>query len=190
MKNWWVYLLLGILGGLLGAGLLILVFSPPRGEPVRLLPAPTQALLVVHVDGAVANPGVYTLEPGSRIRDAVEAAGGLSPDASAERINMAAFLDDGIRIVVPHFATPQPTNLDGSPADEPTVAPTFPININTASLDELQVLPGIGPVKAQRIIDYRDENGRFESIDELLNVTGIGPATFEQFKDLITVDEF
>ena len=190
MKNRWEYLLLGILGGLLGSGLLLLILSPPPGEPVKLLPAPTPAPMVVHIDGAVANPGVYTFESGSRVQDAIEAAGGLSTDASAERINMAAFLEDGMRIVVPHIATPQPTNLDGGPSDEPTATPAFPININTASLDELQFLPGIGVVKAQRILDYREENGPFESIDELMNVTGIGPATFEQLKDLITVDGF
>ena len=190
MKNRWEYLLLGILGGLLGAGLLTLLFSPPRGEPVRLLPAPTGPPLVVHVDGAVINPGVYTFEQGSRVQDAVEAAGGLSLDASTERINMAAFLEDGLRVVIPRVTTPQPTNLDGSPGEELAVTPTFPININIASLEELQFLPGIGPVKAQRIIDYRDQNGPFESVDELLNVTGIGPSTFEEIKDLITVDEF
>ena len=190
MKNRWEYLLLGSLGGLLGAGLMLLVFSPPKGEPVRLSPAPTGAPLVVHVEGAVLTPGVYTFEQGSRVRDAVDAAGGLSPDASPERINMAAFLEDGVRILVPYMVTPQPTNLEGSPDSEPAAAPTFPININTASLEELQFIPGIGPVKAQRIIDYRNENDDFKSIDEILNVTGIGPATFEQLKDFITVDDF
>jgi competence protein ComEA len=190
MKNRREYLLLGILGGLLGSGLLISLFSPPPGEPVKLLPAPTQSQLVVHVDGAVLQPGVYTFEPGSRVADAIEAAGGLSPDADTQRINLAAYLTDGVHITVPQVATPQPTNLDGSPGNYPTAAPTFPININSAALQELEFLPGIGSVKAQSIIDYREQNGPFESIEEILNVTGIGPATFEQIKDLIIVDGY
>ena len=189
MKGKWDYLIIGILGGLLGSGLLLLLNSPPRGEPVELIPAGTRAPLVVEVSGEVAQPGVYSLPLKSRIGDAIDAAGGVLPSADTSRINLAAFLEDGMRIHVPIYVTPQPTT-EGGNSEPANQAPTFPININTATLDELQHLPGIGAVKAQSILNYREANGDFESIEEILNVTGIGPSTFEGIKDLIAVDEY
>jgi competence protein ComEA len=187
MKTKWEFLVLGILGGLLGSGLLQLIASPPRGQPVELLLPPSPQPFLVHVEGAVAQPGIYSLAPGSRLSDAVEAAGGLLPEADPSRLNLASFITDGQRITVyligeesvqPFFAG----QTDGEPG--------FLININTASLADLESLPGIGPVKAQAIIEYRELNGPFESIEEIMQVPGIGPATFDLIQDRITVDDF
>lgn len=186
----WHYLAFGLLGGLLAAGLILLVASPPRGEPITLPPAPTPAPIRVDVSGAVARPGVYPLPVGSRVQDAVEAAGGFLDNASQASLNLAMPLTDGSKVLVP--AVPEPaargqSAASGStdPSDQPAV-PTL-ININTASADELMSLPGIGASKAAAIIRYRETNGPFTTIEQLMNVSGIGPATFESLKDLITV---
>ncbi|MDH3944451.1 MAG: helix-hairpin-helix domain-containing protein [Anaerolineae bacterium] len=187
MKNKWEFFLFGILGGLLGSGLVLIISSPPRGQPVELLPPPSPPPLTVHVEGAVAQPGVYALPPGSRLRDAVEAAGGLLPDADPARLNLAAFLSDGQRITVPLIGQEPAEPLT---AANPDGQPGALVNINTAALAELEDLPGIGPVKAQAIIDHRTIYGPFESIEEIMQVPGIGPATFDLIQDLITVEDF
>ncbi len=205
MKNLWL-VAVGLLGGLLGAGLLLLVSSPPRGQAVKLLPPPTPPLIAVYVVGAVSQPGVYNLSPGSRVQDALQAAGGLLAEANLSVINLAAPLRDGMQISVPVLVTqtiqsvwngstevyPQATDDLTGVTDQRSFtlpAPTVsgPIDINTASLEELDRLPGIGPVYAQRIIDYRQTNGPFFSIEAIQDVPGIGPATFERIKDMITV---
>lgn len=196
-KGIW-YLAFGLVGGLLGAGLLFLMTRQPAGQAITLLPPPTPAPLVVHVTGAVLQPGVYSLPTGSRVRDAVEAAGGLSQDAAEGTINLAAFLEDGARVFIPSLTpTPRATStrmpeksqslVIPSATEEVTLTPSFPININTATLEELDVLPGIGPVTAQKIITYRETNGPFARIEDIQNVPGIGPATYAKIKDLITV---
>lgn len=192
MKGWW-NIAFGVVVGLLAGGVVFLATRPARGEPVLLIATPTPAPYLVHVTGAVLNPGAYEFMPGSRIRDALAAAG-ASPQADVQALNLAAFLEDGQRLTVPAIA---PTLKPGQPA---ATAPTAPlveqpaqasllININTASQAELELLPGIGPVMAARVIEYRDENGGFEKIEDLLDVSGIGPATFERIKNLITVEE-
>lgn len=203
MKNFWL-LALGLLGGLLGAGLVLLVVSPPRGQPVQLAAPPTPPALVVYIVGAVAQPGVYNLPAGSRVQDAIQAAGGLSAQANSQGINLAAPLRDGIQLTVPEVGT-QVVQTDGQPdtpvSDEnsklpsrsqsltlPTPTIRFPININTASLEELDQLPGVGLVIAQRIIDYREANGPFPTKEAIMEVKGIGETIFERIKDLITVD--
>ncbi len=176
--------------GILIAGVIWLVASPPRGTAVALRPAPTPAPLLVHVSGAVARPGVYALPEGARVQDAIEAAGGFGDAADPAGLNLAAKLEDGAQIFV--ASLPQGTTADplGQPASSGSPAapsPTDKININTATLEELDTLPGIGPAIAQRIIDYRAANGPFAAIEDIVNVAGIGPATFENIKDLITV---
>jgi competence protein ComEA len=188
----------GLICGLLAAGLILLVARQPSGQPVNLLPPPSPAPLIVHVDGAVAQPGVYTLPAGSRVQDAIQAAGGFLVDADEGSLNLAALLEDGSQIVA---LSRQPTPL---PQPEPTaitrgegiVLPTLArnptpkdqkININTATQEELESLPMIGPVLAKQIIDYRTANGPFKKIEDIVDVPGIGPKTFEVIQDLITV---
>ena len=181
--------------GLSGAGVLLLVSSPPRGEPVILMPPPTPAPLTVHVVGGVENPGVYTLEYGSRVENAIQAAGGLLPDAWIGSINLAERLHDDQQILIYVIA---PTTLPGDEQSQRAgtiseaessifIQASQLININTASVSNLEELPGIGPVTAQKIIEYRQSHGLFVNIDELKNVSGIGPATFGRLKELITI---
>lgn len=192
-ENRWWKLAFGIIGSLLVVGLVLLVSGPPRGEAVTLLPPPTPPPILVHVTGAVAQPGVYTLQADSRVQDAVQAAGGLLPQADLQGVNLAAFVHDGDQLFIP---TIPPTSLPSSPeTPEPgtpwpdTRSPTISklININTATLAELESLPEIGPVTAQKIIEYRQKNGPFKKIEDIMKVPGIGEKTFEAIKLLITV---
>jgi competence protein ComEA len=175
--------LAGLLTGLLAAGLTWLLISEPRGQPVALEPPPTAASLRVHVTGAVLRPGVYALSPGSIVQDALEAAGGAQPGAVVEAINLAAPLQSGEQIFVPRAATQSPT-LVATPSSQ-TV--TGLVNVNAATAPELDLLPGIGPALAQNIIDYRQAHGPFASLEDLLDVPGIGPAKLEQIRDLIVL---
>jgi competence protein ComEA len=197
MKNLWWVLAIGIAAGVLASGLILLVSRPPRGENIDLTPPPTAAPLVVHVTGAVADPGVYHLPAHSRVQDAVQAAGGFLPEADDQAINLAAFLQDGERLSIPAQAPTRPVaeNQPVPPAANPTTAPDnpgslgssgSPININTATQAELESLPGIGPVIAGRIIAYRQDHGPFASIQAIQDVSGIGPVTFERIQNLIT----
>jgi competence protein ComEA len=186
MSDWWK-IAFGVICGLLAAGLILLVSGAPRGDPITLDPPPTPAPIIVHVAGAVARPGVYTLNAGSRVLDAVQAAGGLLSDADQRALNLATILQDGNRILVP--AIP-PTPLPGSqvsPDGENPASSGHLINLNSATQAELESLPGIGPKTAQKIIEYREKNGPFQKIEDILNVPDIGPKTFEEIKDFITV---
>lgn len=188
MSVWWK-IAFGVVCGLLAAGLILLASQPPRGAAILLQPPPTAKPIVVHVAGAVAQPGVYSLAPGSRVEDAIQAAGGLLPEANGAALNLAAFVQDGERVVAP---TLPPAITPGAPAVRSGTAEPLPeagqlININTASKAELESLPGIGPVTAQQIIAYREANGPFAQIEDIMDVPGIGEKTFEQIKDLITV---
>jgi len=180
---------------LLAAGIILLVGSQPRGEPIRLLSAPTPLPFVVQVSGEVRKPGVYSLPAGSRVVDAIQAAGGLLPQADVQAVNQAAPIQDGELIWIPAIrptATPPPfvpAAETGIPIQTtPAITPTFPISLNSASVEDLQALPGIGPKLAQRIIDYRLSHGLFASIEDIQAVDGIGPGIFDKIKDLITVD--
>lgn len=189
MKNW-QYTLLWLFIGMIATAILFLVTAPPRGDSVELLPAPSPAPIMVHVDGAVQRPGVYALPPNSRVQDAIQAAGGFSAKANQGAINLAARLEDGDRLTVPETGTPVAPPSSGIPDSNRSkdIAPGSVVNINTATLNELQTLPGIGSTRAQEIIDYRQAHGGFKTIEDLMNVTGIGEATFERLKGLITVD--
>jgi len=190
MKTWWL-LAVGIIGGLLGSGVIYLTSSQPRGEGITLLPPPTSAPIVVHIVGAVLEPGVYSLPIKSRQQDAIEAAGGFLSDANPQALNLAAPLQDGDRIVVPTIPSDTPTPATNSSKSTIVELPSSNtlININTASQVDLENLPGIGPVKAQTIIAYRESNGFFGLIEDIQNVPGIGPKTFENLKSLITVED-
>jgi len=188
------YVIVGVLAGFLLAGAVFLVSRPPTGRPITLEAAPTQAPLEVHVIGAVLRPGIYVFAEGSRVEDAVTAAGGLSSNADLNAINLAAKLEDGQQLNVPALGGavpqgPEPTaGFRVLPSSAATSTPAGDlININTASAEQLDTLPGIGPTTAQRIVDYRTENGPFSRIEDLMNVAGIGPATFDSIQALITV---
>jgi competence protein ComEA len=195
MKNA-LYVLIGVMAGFVLAGILIFVSRAPAGDPIVLRPAPTEAPIAVHVIGAVPRPGLYKFPEGARVQDAIDAAGGLLAIANEDAINLAALLQDGQQLDIPYKTGSEPTDLGTGPSDLPssdlatpeaTSSTTELININTATLEELDSLPGIGPTTAQKIIDYRTENGPFSAIEDIVNVSGIGPATFEDIKDLITV---
>ncbi len=181
----------GVAVGLLAAGLILFASRAPRGEPVELLPPPTPLPMLVHVSGAVAAPGVYSLPPGSRVQDAVAAAGGLLADANDGLLNLAALLVDGQKVVVPtRAAAATPGGGQGeAPPDHRSGGVDLLVNINTASQAELETLPGIGPSLAQAVIAYREANGLFTSLEGIQAVVGIGPVTFEEIKDLITLGE-
>jgi competence protein ComEA len=135
--------------------------------------------LVVHVVGAVRRPGLYRFAEGSRVADAVRRAGGATRRADLTQINLAAQMADGLQVVVPRR---QP---GGVPAAGGAVAPAGPVHLNTATLEQLDALPGVGPVTAQKILDYRTENGGFTSVDDLDAVSGIGPARLDTLRDLV-----
>lgn len=143
----------------------------------------------VHIAGAVAHAGVYCLEEGARVYQAVKKAGGALEDADLEKINLAQPLYDGQQIIVPRRLkenTPGEAEA-GMPASENSSPREGKVNINTATQSQLEVLPGIGPVKARSIIKYRQENGFFSSIEELLQVNGIGDKTLDGIRELISI---
>lgn len=180
-----LYLSSGILFGLFLAALIWVVVRNPSGEAVMLRPAPTQRPVIVHITGAVPRPGVYALPEGSRVQDGIAAAGGFLAEAERTGINLAALLIDGEQLDIPFIEGASP--VLATPGPTVVAATTELININTASQAELESLPGIGPTTAQKIIEYREQNGDFLSIEELMNVSGIGPGIFDRVRDLITV---
>lgn len=189
------YVLVGILSGFLLAGALFVVTRLPAGKPVALQPPPTETPIEVHVIGSVLRPGVYLFADGSRVQDAITAAGGLTSDADLSGINLAAKLEDGQQLSIPGgggaSASSGPTSSAQAFRVLPGLGTATPasdlININTAKASELETLPGIGPTLAQRIIDYRTQHGPFQRIEDLMDVSGIGPSTFGQIQSLITV---
>lgn len=154
-------------------------------EPVR--PSRARPRLVVHVVGAVHRPGLYRLPDGARVFDAVARAGGATRRAELAALNLAAPLVDGVQVLVPsrqRAGTAAGTDGAGSVAAEGVAAPKP--SLSSATLEELDGLPGVGPVTAQRIVDYRTEHGPFASVDDLDAVPGIGPTRIEQLRDLVT----
>jgi competence protein ComEA len=158
--------------------------APPAAPPAET--ATTATGVVVDVVGAVRRPGLYRLEPGTRIADAVSRAGGATPKADLSLINLAAPLADGEQVVVPKRGVAAVAAPAGGAAGSVAGAPsTGPVHLSTATLEQLDSLPGIGPVTAQKILDYRQKHGAFTSVDELDAVPGIGPARLDQLKDLV-----
>jgi len=168
------------------------IFITPPGPTATPLPEPTRAPLKVHLSGEVATPAVYELPPGAILQDAIEAAGGLTSAAAADVVNLALPLSNGMHIHIPAQdqveSDPTLVERSGSLAI-PFEAPAGGlINLNTATLAELEQLPGIGPSTAQKIVDYRQANGPFATVEDIQNVSGIGPAKLEQIRNLVTVD--
>ena len=184
-------LLIGVLFGFIFAGLILLVSKPRSGTAILLRPPPTLAPVVVNVDGAVFSPGVYSLPVHSRVEDAVDAAGGFTEQARPGSINLAALLDDGSHIYIPFRIAETDASLNETGK---TVALSDTgeiinlININQAPLEVLVTLPGIGPVTAEKIISFREEQ-TFTRIEEIQKVSGIGPSTYEKIKMYLTVGE-
>jgi len=155
------------------------------------------ASVVVDVVGAVRVPGVVTLPSDARVVDAIRAAGGAAAGADLVRLNLAAKVADGARVAVPRLGEPPPPvdpsavtgggTAGGGPTDGSTGAPGGPIDVNTAGVDELETLPGIGPTLAAAIVDDRQRNGPFRSVDDLNRVPGIGEGRLGQLRDLVTV---
>lgn len=173
-------------GGAVGKG------AEPRASSVGAQGASGAAgtEIVVDVSGKVREPGVHRLPAGSRVTDALRAAGGVRPGTNTEGLNRARFLVDGEQIVV---GGPAPAavpgaggaNTAGAGGSAAGAAPTAPISLNTATADQLNTLPGVGPVLAQHIIDYRTQHGGFRSVDELRQVNGIGDRRFADLRDLV-----
>ena len=180
-----------IVGGVVGyftprpqSGTPIAVSTPlPTATP---RPTPTSAPIRIYITGEVRNPAVYELPLGSIVQDAIETAGGSTDDADLEHINLAVELRDQQQVYVPRRGekNPPPPISGNDPAGVPVVTL---VNLNTATAADLETLPRIGPTTAQRILEYREAEGAFAAIEDIQNVPGIGPATFEGLKDLITV---
>ena len=155
-------------------------------------PAPStgETRVVISVVGRVARPGLIRLPDGSRVADALDAAGGVLPDTDLAALNLARKLSDGEQLLV---GVPPPAGpaADGGAAggggSEPSSGTSSMLDLNTATLEQLDALPGVGPVMAQRILDWRASHGRFQSVDQLREVSGIGQARFAQLKELVRV---
>jgi competence protein ComEA len=158
-----------------GAPVVVPLLRPPRAAHAR-----SSSRLVVDVAGAVRRPGLHQLAPGTRIADAVAAAGGATSKADINAVNLAAPVADGEQIVVP----PRGSGAAGASSGA-APSPTAPLDLNSASLEQLDALPGIGPATAQKILDYRQAHGSFHSVAELDAVPGIGQGRIEQLKGLV-----
>ncbi|MEV7209957.1 MULTISPECIES: ComEA family DNA-binding protein [unclassified Streptomyces] len=143
------------------------------------------AEIVVDVGGKVREPGVHSLPAGSRVEDALRAAGGVKPGTKTDGLNRARFLVDGEQVIVGASAPAPPPGPGTAPGGQAGAGPTAPVSLNTATADQLDTLPGVGPVLAQHIIDYRTQHGGFRSVDELREVNGIGERRFADLRDLV-----
>jgi competence protein ComEA len=164
-------------------------------SPVRVRAGPTAApaaspspvALVVHVAGWVRRPGVYELDEGKRVIDAIDAAGGPRRGADLGALNLAAVLTDAQQVIVPRAGPAGGTATSAGGALSASPSSPAPVNVNTAGPEELETLPGIGEVLAAAIVAYREEHGLFTSVDQLLDVSGIGEVTLEEIRELVTV---
>ena len=159
-------------------------------------------IVIVHVTGAVKSPGIVKLKEGSRIEDAIESAGGLTENADISNVNLAYILDDGIKLRIPSILDENITDEDiliessgeniiqeTNTNSTNTTNSITSININKATETELDTLPGIGPSLATKIIEYREQNGKFSSIEDIKNVSGIGDSKYDSIKDFICVKQ-
>ncbi|MDQ3981889.1 MAG: ComEA family DNA-binding protein [Actinomycetota bacterium] len=184
-------IVIGLVAVLVVGGLLVWGRKPAAAiaPPATAPPAPSAgasptAQLLVHVAGAVRRPGLYALAPGTRVADAIEAAGGATPRADLDLLNLAEPLADGSKVEV------LVRGADPGPAPVPPGTPpgsSGPISLNSADQAALETIPGVGPVTAAAILAYRDEAGPFTSVEQLMEVSGIGPATLESIRPYVTL---
>lgn len=142
---------------------------------------------VVAAAGAVVSPGLYRLAVGARVADVLNAAGGPTPDADVDQLNLAMKVSDGDRVYVPRKGEAPPPVVGVGGGATAGAASDAPVNLNTATVEQLDALPGVGPATAQAIIDYRKQHGRFRSVQDLLEVEGIGPAKLEKLRPRVKV---
>lgn len=193
-------LAVGAVLGLLIIASVVLLWNDRDAPAFVVVPSDAEATIAVHVTGAVATPGVVLVPGGARLVDVIEAAGGLDATADTNQLNLAARVGDAQRVEIPNIsATPMPTTVDHestaetitleTPVSELSEDPASSrINLNTADAERLEELPSIGPVLAQRIVAYRDQNGPFASIEDLEAVPGISAGIIEELRPLVTVD--
>jgi len=202
MKRW-LLILYGLLIGLLTAGAILLISQPRQGQPISLFPAPsptptappkptgTKIPYQVQVGGEINHPGIFEFSDEFRLSDLVEAAGGLTSKADVDRINLAALVRDGDYFYIPAVDEEIPETASNAPGNLPISQSSdynYPLDLNEVTQDALESIPGIGPSKATDILAYKAVIGRFSSLEELLNVSGIGAATLESLKDYLYVE--
>lgn len=158
------------------AGSLALISARRPAPPIRIFERPAPAELVVQVDGAVLRPGLYRLRPEARVADAISAAGGPAPAADLSALNRARLLRDGERLTVPRLSPNGAAPAEASRLD-----------LNAATAQELEALPGIGPVLARRITTYRTAHGPFQRVEDLLQVEGVGPRLVDRLRHQVMV---
>lgn len=183
-----VTVMIGLLRGRAEPAQAVRIASPAASQPAPG-PTPTHGVFV-HVAGAVRTPGLYELPDGARLVDAVAAAGGFTADAVRDGVNLARPVADGEQIVVPRPGDPPAAASGSSGAGATGGGPGGPaarVNLNTADQQALETLPRIGPALAARILQWRQKNGRFTSVEDLMAVSGIGPKMLESLRELVTV---
>lgn len=191
-----LWLATGAFGLALLAAVLVFVFfgRAPTAAPRVVVPTPrptVEPLVQVHVAGAVQAPGVYRLPASARVADAIAAAGGVTADGDAQALNLAARVQDGQKLTVPRVA---PTAGPAASASESSATPVAPspasrkVNLNTADAAQLEALPGIGPVTARRIIEWRQQHGPFTGVEQLREQKLVNASTYERVKELVTVE--
>lgn len=181
---------IALLAALVGVGLAVLAVGAGKSRGAVEIMMPTSSprpAIGVYVTGAVARPGVYSLQQGDRVADAVQAAGGLTPDADGSGVNLAQHISDEQHIRVPRIGESPPVAASGPPPATGALGTPTRLNVNTATQAELEGLPGVGPVTARAIIDYRTAKGPFQRVEDLLNVPRIGEATVSRLRPLVSV---
>lgn len=190
----------GILIGLIAAGGILLISNQEQGVPITLSPAPTitltslpkptntAPLIQVQIGGEILEPGIYELPLNSRLITLITLASGLTENADQERVNQTALLKDGDYFYIPAVGQDIPETASNAPQNRSgnnEIEFEYPLDLNTATQDALESLPGIGPTKASEILIYREKVGRFSAVEELLNISGIGQATLETIRDYV-----
>jgi competence protein ComEA len=173
--------------GALAAGATTSTSSAPEDEPsVSVAPA-RDGSVVVHVVGAVRHAGVYKLRLGQRVQDAISRAGGATARADTQAINLAAKVADGQQVVVPRRGARAAAAGAAVAPGAASTAPAAPVNLNSATAEQLDTLDGVGPATAQKILEYRTQHGGFSSVDDLDQIAGIGPKKLAALKPQVTV---
>jgi competence protein ComEA len=185
--NKWQEFFLAILVGMLFSAMILLISSRSVQKPIILLPTEKTILIKIHITGEIVKPGVYSLLPDSRVIDAIDTAGGFTTAASTDSINLARVMVDGEYIKIPQKDVESSSVIIDSSVTPNALPGTLKININAATIEQLDQLPGIGTIKAQEIIDYRLIHGPFLKIEEIMNVSGIGEEIFGEIKNYIVI---